>query len=464
MRKWIKGLLFLALGMLVFTGSFKVKAFGDSLAVSKTNLVIDSYEFGPGVSKIVLETNQNLSGVAADSQTSVTTAGISRQVKASYLSDERGDALRRGARSRYVTLELEVTYNADDPSQSASPFTFNLDTYRNAWVGSYMVKVSGLKAASSGSRRMQTIDSEQEAINNRVTPSAERFSERGTNSMQYAAYTPQSAAGGEKNPLIVWLHGVGEAGTDINLPLLSSEVVNLTKDGIQNHFTSTGTGAQSGAYVLAVQAPTPWSVDQYSDALMETIKSYVANHPDVDADRIYLAGASNGGGMTLGMGIKYPDYFAALVPIAAPYSYQTNNENGKTSYSLDDRTLKALKDQPMWLIHAATDTTLAPSESALPFYKALIDAKADNKWISYYESVIGTEMPNMTYNGHWSWVYFFNDQVNGVQSTANIGSMDGLNGLVATNPTQGGASKATVDGREYSNIFDWLNAQSKGNR
>lgn len=55
MRKWIKGLLFLALGMLVFTGSFKVKAFGDSLAVSKTNLVIDSYEFGPGFQKLSLK-------------------------------------------------------------------------------------------------------------------------------------------------------------------------------------------------------------------------------------------------------------------------------------------------------------------------------------------------------------------------------------------------------------------------
>lgn len=464
MHKWIKGLLFLALGVLVFTGSLKVKAFGNTIAVSKTNLVIDSYEFGPGVSKIVLETNQNLRGAAADSQTSVTTAGISRQVKASYLSDERGNALQRGTRSRYVTLELEVTYNADNPSQSASPFTFNLNTYRNAWVDSYTVKIEGLKALPARSRRIQTINSEQEAINNRLTPSADRFSERGTSSLQYAAYAPQSAAGGEKNPLIVWLHGVGEAGTDINFPLLSSEVVNLTKDGIQNHFTSTGGGSQTGAYVLAVQAPTPWSADQYSDALMETIKAYVANHPDVDADRIYLAGASNGGGMTLDMGIKYPDYFAALVPIAAPYSYQTNNENGKTSYRLDDNSLKALKDQPMWLIHAATDTTVAPSSSALPFYKALMDAKTDNKWISYYESVAGTEMPNMNYNGHWSWVYFFNDQVNGVQSTSNISSMDGLNGLVATNPTQGGASKAIVDGKEYSNIFDWLNGQSKANR
>lgn len=158
--------------------------------------------------------------------------------------------------------------------------------------------------------------------------------------------------------------------------------------------------------------------------------------------------------MVLEMGTKFPDYFAALIPIAAPYSYQTNEANGKTTYSLDDNSLKALKDQPMWLIHSAADTSVVASSSALPFYKALMDAKTDNKWISYYESVVGTEQPGTVYNGHWSWVYFFNDQITGVQSTSNVRSIDGLNGLVATNPSQGGASKATVDGVEYSNIFD----------
>ena len=130
-------------------------------------------------------------------------------------------------------------------------------------------------------------------------------------------------------------------------------------------------------------------------------------------------------------------------------------------YRLDDATKNSLKDQPMWLIHTANDASITPDSSALPFYKAIIDSGAENKWISYYESAIGTDLPGTNYNGHWSWIYFFNDQVTGVQNTSNVVSMDGLSGLVATNPTQGGDSKATVKGIQYSNIFDWMNAQSR---
>ncbi len=40
--------------------------------------------------------------------------------------------------------------------------------------------------------------------------------------------------------------------------------------------------------------------------------TYLANHPEVDGGRIYLAGVSNGGGMVLTMGAAYPDYLQLL--------------------------------------------------------------------------------------------------------------------------------------------------------
>ena len=165
--------------------------------------------------------------------------------------------------------------------------------------------------------------------------------------------------------------------------------------------------------------------------------------------------------MVLEMGTKFPDYFAALIPIAAPYSYQTNEANGKTTYSLDDNSLKALKDQPMWLIHSAADTSVVLSSSALPFYKALMDAKTDNKWISYYESVVGTEQPGTVYNGHWSWVYFFNNQVSGVQDVKTIKKSSKLSGFKPSNKSKGGAATAKEGKKSYNNVFDWLNDQKK---
>ena len=74
---------------------------------------------------------------------------------------------------------------------------------------------------------------------------------------------------------------------------------------------------------------------------------------------------------------------------------------------------------------------------------------------------VGKHHSGVTYNGHWSWVYFLNDQVTGIQNTDNAKNWSGLSGMVATNPTYGGDAKATVNGRTYSNVFDWLNGQRR---
>ena len=131
---------------------------------------------------------------------------------------------------------------------------------------------------------------------------------------------------------------------------------------------------------------------------------------------------------------RYPNYFAALVPISANYSYQATWAGNDYTYTIDDATYNALKNQPMWFIHSRSDQTIPVDNSVLPFYKAMIDRGASNKWLSYYETVVGTDMPGVEYDGHWSWVDLFNDQVRGVQSTANTASYSGLLGMVATNP------------------------------
>ena len=384
----------------------------------------------------------------------VTTAGVQRKILNSYVSNASGHVVYFDS-SHYVTLELDIPYDPNDSSRNASPFIFDSAAFRNNWVNSYTVKVDNLQVQADGSNSSQIISSEQDAINNRFLPTTDRFSERGSyGNFNYAAYQPEAAIGGEKNPLIVWLHGIGEVGTDINIPLLASNVARLTEDPIQSHFTSTGSGGQKGAYVLVPQSSTPWSQNQTA-SLMALIKAYVASHPDIDSRRIYLAGVSNGGGMTLDMGVAYPNYFAALVPIAASYSNQL------TDNQITAAALKALKGQPMWLIHTRTDKTISADSSVLPFYKELLQAGAQNKWLSYYETNVGKHHSGVTYNGHWSWVYFLNDQVTGTQNTDNAKNWSGLSGMVATNPTYGGDAKATVNGRTYSNVFDWLNGQRR---
>lgn len=463
MRKVLQIILLTFLGLGMLLPSSKVHAVETNrqgnVSVTNTSIVINNYEFGPGVDKVVLQTNAYLRSMDTSSAT-VTMAGVARQVTNAYLSDANGNAVQSwGGRnaSQYITLELSVSYNTDDPAQSASPFSFDLSTYRNTWVNSYLVEVAGVTVTTFYGYNNSQLSSEQEAIDNKITPSADRFAERGSYSLAYAAYQPEAAVGGEKNPLIVWLHGIGEAGTDINFPLLANEVNQLTEDTIQNHFTSTGTGSQRGAYVLVPQSPTAWGQNQA--ALMDTINQYIAAHPDVDSNRVYVMGGSNGAAMAVQMGLTYQNTFAALVPIAAPLSYQmTIADSGEEIYSLDESTLTALKDQPMWFITARSDASVPVDTNTLPYYKALLNGGATNKWLTYYESVVGTELAQ-EYNGHWSWIYLFHDQATGVQNTNNVITWSGLTGMVATNPTNGGDGTAIVNDVSYNNIFDWLNAQ-----
>ena len=115
----------------------------------------------------------------------------------------------------------------------------------------------------------------------------------------------------------------------------------------------------------------------------------------------------------------------------------------------------------MWFIHSADDTTVLPENYPLPVYKALLEAGATNTWFSYYESVLGVDDKGSQYMGHWSWIYYFNNQVSGVQNPADITGQADLSGYKANNSNLGGSQKATVDGKEFDTVYAWLNAQKK---
>jgi predicted peptidase len=298
------------------------------------------------------------------------------------------------------------------------------------------------------------------------------------------AYEPKLKSG-ESFPLLIWLHGQGEGGVDTDITLLGNEVVALARPEIQSHFSING---QKGLYVLAVPTPTYWMDEgdgtngasagdsRYTEILMDIIKNYVASTPAVDTNRIYLAGCSNGGYMTINLAISNPGYFAALVPQAAAYSYYQYERNADGSYAIspfsnsfirkdalyfDEEKMLALKEIPMWFIHAANDSIVNPKDYSLPIYKTLLDSGAENKWFSYFESVEGTDMKGVSYLGHLSWIYFFKDQVSGVQNISAIKSAKDLSGFSPSNKGKGGTSAAKVSKKTYHNIFDWLNDQKK---
>lgn len=468
---------------------------GTQNEIQKISLGIQGYEFGPAVNKLVVELENPVSTIETK-DVKVETASQEREVTSVYLSDEKGNVTKE--KSKYVTLELDVSYNPETYSGLASPFTYNLEIFMNEWAAEYPVSISDLTVGGS------SLSKEEDAIANRMIPEAEKFTVRKevTGSylnplknkkedlaLHYAAFEPENIQKGEKNPLLIWLHGQGEGGTDIDITLLGNEVTALSRDEIQTQFTA---GEEVGAYVLAVQAPTYWmdegdgtngtgaGVSRYTEILMDAIKDYVASNPDVDPNRIYLSGCSNGGYMTLNMAIHYPDYFAALVPNAPAYAYYqyernedgtyktaTNEETGQPeaikldTVWFDQEKVNKIKDIPMWFIHSADDTVVLPENYPLPVYKALVDAGAKNAWFSYYENVQGVDDKGSQYLGHWSWIYYFNNQVSGVQAPSDITAKTELSGYKPDNSKLGGSQKATVNGKEYDTVYAWLNDQKK---
>ena len=119
-----------------------------------------------------------------------------------------------------------------------------------------------------------------------------------TASYGYLLHKPKD--GKEKKPLIIFLHGSGEKGTD------------LEKVKVHGPFKYLKTN-ELDAYVLAPQCPE----DAYweSESLYQLIQTVIKEN-NIDTSRIYLTGLSMGAWGAWNLAFAHPDIFAALVPIA----------------------------------------------------------------------------------------------------------------------------------------------------
>ena len=274
----------------------------------------------------------------------------------------------------------------------------------------------------------------------RISPLVDRFDLSGKfahasgKTLSYASFTPRTSR--EKSPLLIWLHGGGEGGSDPTIPLLGNRATSYASDAIQAIF--------EGAYVLVPQCPGAWmhnaagvmtngqEDDVYNVPLMALIRDYVAAHPGIDTNRIYVGGCSNGGYMALKLMLLQPDYFAA--GFISSLAYQ--------SQYISDEQIKRIAPLPIWFVHSADDQTTPPDLTVLPVYERLKAAGAPSVHLSYYDHVVditgffGGE--DYRYNGHWSWVYLHANQCRL--------DRDG--------------SPVRLDGRPVS-VMEWLSAQAR---
>ncbi|WP_298862563.1 prolyl oligopeptidase family serine peptidase [uncultured Gimesia sp.] len=178
--------------------------------------------------------------------------------------------------------------------------------------------------------------------------------------MDYLISLPENYEQQEKWPLLLFLHGAGERGDNLDLVTIHGPPM-LVKNGKQFPFI-----------IVSPQCPKDqlWQPVELTALLNEIEQKY-----RVDKDRIYVSGLSMGGFGTWSLAAYTPYRFAALVPICG---------GGEKFW------VKKIKHVPIWVFHGAKDTAV-PLERSQVLVDVLKKAKSDVKFTVYPEA------------GHNSW-------------------------------------------------------------
>lgn len=114
----------------------------------------------------------------------------------------------------------------------------------------------------------------------------------------YALHIPAEIK--EKKPLLIFLHGSGEKGTDIEKVKIHGPFKYLKDHKLD-------------AYVLAPQCPEG---EEWDTEVLYRLIVKIEKENNIDSDRIYVTGLSLGGWGTWNLAFAHPDKFAAIVPIS----------------------------------------------------------------------------------------------------------------------------------------------------
>lgn len=193
-----------------------------------------------------------------------------------------------------------------------------------------------------------------------------------------------------KYPLVIFLHGAGERGSDNEAQLKWGVMAFATDEMMTMH----------PAIVVAPQCPVGISWSNVSRAnssrtmtlkddpskpmqlVRELIQQLIKKAP-VDPNRIYITGLSMGGFGTFDAIERYPDLFAAAMPVCG---------GGDTSRAA------SIAHIPIWIVHGSEDATVNPVYS-VDMLQALMNAGAHPGFTMVPET------------GHFSWLAAYNNKL-----------------------------------------------------
>lgn len=152
-------------------------------------------------------------------------------------------------------------------------------------------------------------------------------------------YSPNTAV---HWPAILFLHGIGESGTNVWAAAKHGPVKFIEKHP---------------DFPFILVAPQCAAGQKWSDQLVLKILDDVVSRYAVDTNRIYLTGLSMGGFGVWSLATTYPERFAAVAPVCGggdTLGFIVCTSRGKGA---------ALRNLPFWAFHGAKDAIVPVSES-----------------------------------------------------------------------------------------------------
>ena len=195
--------------------------------------------------------------------------------------------------------------------------------------------------------------------------------------LSYLLFLPDgyTTSGTQKWPLMLFLHGAGERGTNV--------------DAVTVHGPPKIVKARKDFPFVLVSPQCPDGRVWRDDELLALLDSVIAKQ-NIDTNRIYLTGLSMGGYGSWSLGTKYPERFAAIAPICG-------GGEQLTLLLATPQQKASLHSLGVWAFHGAKDSVVTLDESQR-MTNALVRAGCKDVKLTVYPDA-----------GHDAWTQAYND-------------------------------------------------------
>lgn len=220
-----------------------------------------------------------------------------------------------------------------------------------------------------------------------------------SDTLLYRYLTPENQKSGKKYPLVIFLHGSGERGSDNEAQLFHGGQMFLNPVYREKYpafvIFPQCPAHLSGAYkrdslvsLMPYDMPENPPLQSLMQTVIDLIDSY-ADNPAVDSRRIYIMGISMGGMATFDLVCRFPEKFAAAIPICG---------------SVNPKRLSAAQKVNFRIFHGDADKAV-PTEGSREAYRALRAMGANVEYIEFAGCTHNSWNPAFNYPDFMEWLF-----------------------------------------------------------